>query len=207
VQQIVNSIDITRLISKDETFGRIRKQYGDPPHWEREKGFISLCRIILEQQVSLESANAHFVKLNKYIGKLSPTMILKLTDEEMRDCQISRQKASYLRALATAVKTKMLVFEELEVKNEEEIREILLNIKGIGNWTTDIYLMFCMQFKDIFPLGDIAVISTVKELYGIVQKELIIGLSEKWKPYRSLAAYYFWHYYLSSRNRVHRQDT
>lgn len=134
-------------------------------------------------------------------------MILKLTDEEMRDCQISRQKASYLRALATAVKTKMLVFEELEVKNEEEIREILLNIKGIGNWTTDIYLMFCMQFKDIFPLGDIAVISTVKELYGIVQKELIIGLSEKWKPYRSLAAYYFWHYYLSSRNRVHRQDT
>jgi len=206
VQQIVNSIDITRLISKDETFGRIRKRYGDPPYWQREKGFISLCRIILEQQVSLESANAHFVKLNKYIGKLSPTKILKLTDEEMRDCQISRQKATYLRALATAVKTKMLVFEELEVKNEEEIREILLSIKGIGNWTTDIYLMFCMQFKDIIPWGDIAVISTVKELYGIEQKELIIRLSEKWKPYRSLAAYYFWHYYLSSRNRVHRQD-
>jgi len=76
-----------------------------------------------------------------------------------------------------------------------------MNIKGIGQWTADIYLMFCMQEKDIFPFGDIAVINTVKELFFITTKEEIVLLSEKWKPFRSLAAYYFWHYYLRKRNR------
>ncbi len=119
----------------------------------------------------------------------------------MRTCQVSRQKATYLRALASAVNDKLIKLDKFESMKTVEIRKQLLNIKGIGEWTTDIYLMFCLQKKDIFPLGDIAVINTVKELYPVEAKEEIISLSEKWKPLRSLAAYYFWHYYLRKRNR------
>jgi DNA-3-methyladenine glycosylase II len=76
-----------------------------------------------------------------------------------------------------------------------------MEIKGIGNWTADIYLMFCLQLKDIFPIGDIAVVNTVKELSDAKSKEEILLLSERWKPYRSLATYFLWHYYLRKRNK------
>ena len=91
--------------------------------------------------------------------------------------------------------------EELPKLNETEIRKQLTSIKGIGDWTTDIYLMFCLQSKDIFPIGDIAVVNTVKELSDAKTKEEIILLAEKWKPFRSLAVYFLWHYYLNKRNR------
>lgn len=77
-----------------------------------------------------------------------------------------------------------------------------MQIKGIGHWTTDIYLMFCLQSKDIFPLGDVAIINTIKELSEAQTREDIIQLSDKWKPFRSLATYFLWHYYLSKRNRT-----
>jgi len=84
----------------------------------------------------------------------------------------------------------------------EEVRRKLTGIKGIGDWTTDIYLMFCLQAKDIFPLGDIALITTIKELTKVKTQGGIIRLTEKWKPLRSLAAYFLWHYYLKKRNRT-----
>jgi DNA-3-methyladenine glycosylase II len=91
--------------------------------------------------------------------------------------------------------------ENLSNKGESEIRKDLTRIKGIGTWTSDIYLMFCLQSKDIFPSGDIAIINTVRELISACTKEEIGRLSDKWKPFRSLAAYFFWHYYLKKRNR------
>src|SRR5215469_4476787 len=100
---IVNAADIKRLLRKDRLFGAIYKRYGAPPAWSREPGFISLSMIILEQQISLQSAKAHFQKLQGYIGEFTPANILRLTDEEMRSCQISRQKANYLRGLSAAI--------------------------------------------------------------------------------------------------------
>jgi DNA-3-methyladenine glycosylase II len=198
---IVNQQDIQRLIRKDKVFATIYKQYGAPPDWSREPGFVSLSMIILEQQVSLASARAHFEKLAAYLGEFSPANILKLTDEEMRACQISRQKAKYLRALSAAIIGEELDLMRLSGFNEPEIRAQLTSIKGIGHWTTDIYLMFCLQAKDIFPIGDIAVVNTVRELWGLKTSEEILALAEKWKPQRSLAAYFCWHHYLKKRNR------
>jgi DNA-3-methyladenine glycosylase II len=198
---IVNPKDVKRLISSHKLFATIHETYGVPPAWSRPQGFISLSKIILEQQVSLASANAHFQKLNSYISEFSPREILKLTDEEMRTCQISRQKSNYLRELSTAILNGGINLGELPELKETEIRERLTNIKGIGNWTTDIYLMFCLQSKDIFPVGDIAVVNTVRELTKAKKREDILELSEKWKPIRSLATYFLWHYYLKKRNR------
>ncbi len=81
-------------------------------------------------------------------------------------------------------------------------RSQLMSIKGIGDWTVDIYLMFCLQTRDVFPVGDIAVINTVRELTHAVSKDEILAYSEKWKPCRSLASYFLWHFYLSKRKRT-----
>lgn len=202
LMDIVNPKHIKQLTNTDNIFAFINEKYGAPPNWTRPQGFVSLSKIILEQQVSLASANAHFLKLNSYLVEFTPTNILKLTDEEMRNCQISRQKTKYLRALSTAILNGGVDLEELPKLDEYEIRKKLTSIKGIGDWTTDIYLMFCLQSKDIFPIGDIAVVNTVKELSDAKTKEEIILLSEKWKPFRSLAVYFLWHYYLKKRNRL-----
>lgn len=199
---IVNNSDIKRLVSTHKIFSKIKELYGIPPNWQRPEGFVSLSKIILEQQVSLASAEAHFNKLNSYVKEFSPIEILKLSDKEMRDCQISRQKAVYLRALSKSIINKDLILEKLHKTNSEEIRKKLTSIKGIGNWTTDIYLMFCLQHKDVFPFGDIALINTIKELTKVKTYSGIVRLTEKWKPHRSLAAYFLWFYYLKKRNRL-----
>jgi len=199
---IVNKSDVQKLTSAHKLFSKIKEKYGIPPNWQRPEGFISLTRIILEQQVSLASAEAHFIKLNNYLPEFSPSEILKLTDEEMRACQISRQKSKYLRALSEVVLNKELDFDSLSRLNPSDVRSKLTSIKGIGDWTTDIYLMFCLQSKDIFPLGDIALITTIKELTKIKTEEEIIRFTKKLKPLRSLAAYFLWYYYLKKRNRI-----
>jgi len=199
---IVNKNDCNRLFKIDPVFADIHVLYGEPPNWSRPPGFISLSKIILEQQVSLASAKAHFEKLNGYITEFTPQNILQLTDEEMRSSQISWQKAKYLRALSMAIRDEEIDLDALAGMNEEEIRAQLTKIKGIGQWTSDIYLMFCLQSKDIFPIGDIAVINTVKELTDARTKEEITARAEKWQPLRSLAAYFLWHYYLKKRNRT-----
>lgn len=198
---IVNQDHIEQLTSAHDIFRVIIETYGPPPKWTRPQGFVSLSKIILEQQVSLASAQAHFLKLSNYLGDFTPETVLKLTDEEMRECQISRQKANYLRALSHAIVKGDLRLEELPKLDELEIRKQLTSIKGIGDWTADVYLMFCLQSKDIFPIGDIAIINTVKELSDAKTREEIILLAEKWEPYRSLATYFLWHYYLKKRNR------
>jgi DNA-3-methyladenine glycosylase II len=202
LNRIVNKPDIRKLTSSHKIFSFIKDKYGIPPNWQRPEGFVSLCRIILEQQVNLASAEAHFKKLNSYLKDFSSEEILKLTDDEMRACQISRQKAKYLRALSQAVLNNEINLDSLSRLNPSEIRERLTSIKGIGNWTTDIYLMFCLQEKDIFPLGDIALITTIKEFTNVKTEVGIIRFTNKLKPLRSLAAYFLWYYYLKERNRI-----
>ena len=201
-QHIVNTTDIQSLVSCDPIFFTIQAQYGIPPNWSRPQGFITLSKIILEQQVSLQSANAHFLKLNNYLPSFSPESIMKLSDEEMKSCQISRQKATYLRSVSVAVMEQKIDFAKLGKLNSLEVRQQLMALKGIGNWTTDIYQMFCLQAKDIFPIGDVAVVTTMRELTTATTKEAIISRAEEWQPFRSLATYFLWHYYLKKRNRA-----
>ncbi|MES2630156.1 MAG: DNA-3-methyladenine glycosylase 2 family protein [Bacteroidota bacterium] len=199
---IVNTTATENLIQLDPQIAMIHERYGVPPGWSRPAGFVSLSKIILEQQVSLASAVAHFNKLKNYMGGFTPELILSLSDEELRACHISRQKSAYLRGLALAVSGGTLKLEELHLKNEDEIRSALTALKGIGEWTTDVYLMFCMGSPDIFPIGDIALVNTMKELYGHTSKEEMTEYAERWRPYRSLATQFMWHYYLKKRNRV-----
>jgi len=114
---------------------------------------------------------------------------------------ISRQKSIYLRTLSSAILDGSIDLEKFIELPLDEVRAQLKKIKGIGDWTVDIYLMFCLQAKDIFPVGDVAVINTIKELTGSLYRNEIIVRSEKWKPLRSLATFFLWHYYLRKRMR------
>jgi len=177
---------ISYLTSKDETLKFILENFGNPIIQKREEGFASMCHIILEQQVSIASAKACYVKLENHFVTISPESILNATDFELRECGVSRQKIIYLKDLATKVLSKEIDFESFSSKSETQIRNELITIKGVGNWSIEVYLMFCLQSPDIIPLGDIAIKNTLKELYQCHTPEEMLSLSDSWKPFRLL---------------------
>src|SRR5256885_2730398 len=149
-----NFNSICELLSeKDESLKSIIDEYGLPPMWSRPAIFQSLILTILEQQVSLASAYSAYKKLKEKIGFVTPKKILALTDAELKACYFSRQKIVYARALANAIVTKKLSLKKLALLTDEEIRVELKKIKGIGDWTVDVYLMHALQRSDLFPLG------------------------------------------------------
>ena len=192
---------IAYLYKKDNIFKQISQQFGIPIQPKRPQGFETLVLLILEQQVSIDSAKATFIKLKTAIPDFSVENVFAFSDENFRSCGVSRQKTKYIKALAEAILSKELDLESLAFKDVEVVRQELIKIKGIGNWTIDIYLMFCLESLDIIPLGDIAVVNTMKELLDILTKEEMEIYAQKWKPYRSVATYFLWHYYLEKRGR------
>lgn len=198
-----NFSSLCDLLSKtDLHLQAIINQYGYPPMWTRPASFPTLIHIILEQQVSLASAKAAFIKLKQKLVTITPGKLLLLNDEEMKACYFSRQKMGYARHLAEAIVSKQLNLKKLSFLPDEKIREELKKIKGIGDWTVDVYLLFALQRTDIFPIGDLAMINAFKEIKQLekqISKEEIILLSESWKPHRSIATILLWHYYIQKR--------
>lgn len=191
-----------KLGKKDKDLRKIIKQYGYPPMWTRPATFQSLILTILEQQVSLASAYAAFKKLKDKIGFVTPAKLLSLTDAELRACYFSRQKTIYARELAKAIQNKKLILNHLSHKHEDEIRYKLKKIKGIGDWTVDVYMMHALQRNDLFPLGDIALVKSLKEtkaLHPQVTREEMLEIAEPWRPYRTIAAMILWHAYIQKR--------
>lgn len=191
-----------KLARQDADLKQIIKQHGYPPMWTRPASFQSLILFILEQQVSLASAYAAFKKLKEKIGFVTPAKILSLSDAELRSCYFSRQKIVYARELATAVKTKKLILKTLQNGHEDEVRLELKKIKGIGDWTVDVYLMHSLQRMDLFPLGDIALVNSLKEvkqLHPHTSKEEMLKIAEPWRPFRTIAAMILWHAYIQKR--------
>lgn len=193
---------IEYLSEKDTIFKLIIEKYGLPTIPKRPQGFETLVLLILEQQVSIDSAKATFLKLREKIKIFEPCILLDLSDEEFRTLGVSRQKTSYIKALSIAILNKDIDLESLPTKTADQVRQELIKIKGIGNWTIDIYLMFCLQAEDLLPLGDIAVVNTMKELLDIHEKDAMEIHAEQWSPYRSYATFLLWHYYLNKRNRT-----
>ena len=192
----------SKLAKQDQDLNNIIKKYGYPPMWNRPASFQTLILTILEQQVSLASAYAAFKKLKEKIEFVTPAKILSLTDEELRFCYFSRQKIIYARELAKAIQSKKIILKRLSLSADEDIREGLIKIKGIGHWTIDVYLMHALQRTDLFPLGDIALVNSLKEVKQLskdISKEEMLAIAEPWRPYRTIAAMILWHAYIQKR--------
>lgn len=191
------------LAGADGHLAKIYEKYGAPPLWRRPPTFPTLIHIILEQQVSLASALAAFNKLKETIGDVTPENVLSLSDEEMKSAYFSRQKALYARELAAAVIERRLDLASLSEFPDEDVRSELMKIKGIGRWTSDIFLLMCLLRPDVMPVGDIALYTSWKEVTRAESSpgaKEFTGIAQEWRPYRSVAARLLWHFYLSQRS-------
>lgn len=190
------------LQQKDTIFRQIVKEYGLPEIIpSRPEGFETLVLLILEQQVSIDAAKATFLKMRTAVGKIEPQNLVRISEEEFRTYGVSRQKAKYINHLAEAVLQNKIDLTQLAVKSSDEVRKELIQLKGIGNWTIDVYLMFSLQKQDILPIGDIAIVNTIKELLKIEDKQEMMVYAQQWSPYRTYASFLLWHYYLQKRGR------
>lgn len=196
---------VAELVSRDEDLARVVRLYGPPPLWVREPGFPTLLYIILEQQVSLASARALYQRVLSAVRPLTPGRFLKLSEAQLRTLGFSRQKTLYSRLLAKALQERRLLLHKLHELEDHHAREKLTELKGIGVWTADIYLMSALRRTDIWPVGDLALAIAVQEVKGLRKRptpERLERLSQPWRPWRAVAARIFWHAYLSKRSQT-----
>ena len=192
---------INYLTKQEPIFQRIIEEYGQPNIPSRPEGFETLMLLILEQQVSIDSAKATYLRIREIVTTILPENLLQLSDEDFRATGVSRQKTNYIKGLSQAIINKDIHLESMSEKTAMQVRAELIKIKGIGNWTIDVYLMFSLQAQDLLPLGDVAVVNTIKELFNIHHKETMEQHAQQWSPYRSMATFILWHHYLNRRNR------
>ena len=184
----------------DADLERVFIRVGSPPLWERQPGFPALLRIILEQQVSLASADAVYRRLAARIPQMTPGNLLELDDITLKAVGFSRQKTAYARILAQSILSGDLDLEALALMDDDSARNRLMRLKGIGQWTADIYLLMVLRRADIWPSGDLALVHAVrrvKNLAEIPNPAHLGEIAEQWKPWRAAAARLMWHYYLS----------
>lgn len=192
------------LSERDQALERVFRQYGYPPLWYREPGFSTLVHIILEQQVSLASANAAFRRLQEQLGTIQPEGLLLLDDDSLRIIGFSRQKTGYARHLAREVSSGGLDLSALGSLSDDAVRIQLKRLKGIGDWTADIYLSECLLRPDILPKGDIAMQEAFRVLKNLPARPLhedFVQQTEHWRPWRSVGARLLWHFYLCERRK------
>lgn len=190
------------LAKKDADLKRILHTHGHPSMWVRPNSFQTLILTILEQQVSLAAAYAAFNRLKNKIGRVTPDKLAALTDTELRDCYFTRQKIVYARELTEAVRSKRIRLRALHHQPDESVREQLIQLKGIGHWTIDVYLMHALRRTDLFPLGDIALVNSLKhnkQLPDHISKEEMLQIADDWRPNRTIAAMILWHDYMNRR--------
>ena len=193
------SLGLQQLAARDPDLSAIVARLGAPPMWDREPGFPTLIHIILEQQVSLASARAAFDRLRAAASPLTPEAFLTFDDARLKSIGFSRQKTAYARGLAQAVQAGQLDLTELAGLPDDEVRRVLLKLKGIGPWSADIYLLMALRRPDVWPAGDLALAlaaQRVKRLPSCPSPAELEAMGDEWRPWRAVAARLLWHYYL-----------
>jgi DNA-3-methyladenine glycosylase II len=171
---------------------------GYPEPRIRERGYATLMRTIVGQQVSVAAAASMWGKLEAFLGpELPPEKLLGADFDTLRACGLSRQKQGYLRSLCELVNAGELDLDALPADDEVAIAE-LVRIKGIGRWSAEIYLLFAEGRGDIWPAGDLAVQAGLHKLLALEERpseKLTRELAESWRPHRGAAAIFTWHCY------------
>ena len=190
------------LSKKDKDLAALYETDGVPPLWARRPGFTTLIKIILEQQVSLASAKAVYKKLERNIKPFTPILFEELGIGYLKSLGVTRQKSSYCINIAVAILDDKLDLKSLNKLSDNDTKEMLIWIKGIGSWTADIYLLMALRRSDIWPSGDIALASSmrkIKRFRSHPTNEKQIKIAEQWRPYRSVAARILWQHYIKNK--------
>jgi DNA-3-methyladenine glycosylase II len=194
-----------RLRAKDpELIDRLIAIGGPPPLRRREAGFAGMAAIIVSQQVSTASATAIFGRLQARVVPLEAAEIAKATEEDLRACGLSNAKIRALRAVAQAIAEGALDLKGLGGLDAEDAHKALVAVKGVGPWTADVFLLFCLGHPDAFPAGDIALQEAAKLALNLKRRPdaaRLERIAERWRPLRGVAARMLWAYYRGVKSR------
>lgn len=191
---------VRELAAIDPDLAGIAERYGPPPLWGREPGFETLVRIILEQQISLASAEAAFQRLVRATGVVEPAAIVAAGEERLRSAGQTRQKSRYLVGLARDILDGRLDLDAVATAEDDDARTMLTSVVGIGRWSADIYLLMALRRPDIWPSGDLALAGAMrraKGMAGLPTGPEQAAVAEAWRPWRAVAARLLWHAYLA----------
>ena len=183
------------LIKKDKELGKIIKNYPSDFLFSKSDPFYTLSRSIVGQQISVSAAQAVWERFEKKVKTVQPQAVKDIHYMKLKSCGLSRQKIKYLKSLSTAFIEKEIHPKKWHSLENEMIIEELIKIKGIGRWTAEMFLIFNLCRPDIFPADDLGLIKGICKCYNYkypISKERALEISNKWKPWRSVATWYFW---------------
>ena len=195
-EQLQHALDA--LAAQDSDIARSLALAGYPAPRIRGRGYATMLRTIVGQQVSVQAAASVWTKLEALLGATCPpATLLAASEEALRGCGLSRQKQGYARSLASLVLSGDLDLGDLPADDEEAIT-LLTRVKGIGRWSAEIYLLFAEGRADIWPAGDLAVqeaVKRIKRLDARPDEKTTRAVAESWRPHRGAAAIFAWHSY------------
>ena len=187
---------VAQLRNADPVLSRIIDHHGPCRLKLQRRYFYSLVEAILAQQLSIKAAATIFRRLRALLGgKIEPSRVLSLTDAQCRQVGISRQKTGYLRDLAQKWNDGQLNHRRFSQMSDEDVAAALTQVKGIGRWTAEMFLIFCLGRLDVLPVDDLGFRNALRRAYGWRSEpnpKKIQKLAEAWRPYRSIATWYFW---------------
>ncbi len=194
-----NYADITDYLQKRDTrLGTIISEIGACGLTGRRADLNFLVGVIISQQLSKAAADTIIARFRALFpeGKITTEGVLEKRDRELRATGLSARKCDYIRDLSSRIKNNSLNLTELQSEDDDTIRRELKQVKGIGDWTVDIYLMFGLSRLDMFPIGDLALRKAIGSAYGIPPEDMtaILKVSESWRPYRSIGSWYLFRY-------------
>jgi DNA-3-methyladenine glycosylase II len=191
-----------QIARRDKDLASIFQTLGPPPLWARPPGFSTLVKIILEQQVSLASAASIFARLEQSVVPFQPVRMLELGETHLKRQGLTRQKTAYCLHLAQCLNDKRLRLSQLSRMTDEQAKAALMEIKGIGSWSADVYLLMALRRADIWPASDLALAIAMMKLKALPFRpnpNQLDEMAETWRPYRSVAARMLWQYYLAGK--------
>jgi DNA-3-methyladenine glycosylase II len=195
---------LSAVVKTDPVLARLVAEGATPSLRKRPPGFEGLAWIIVGQQLSTASAAAIWGRLKEGLGDVSPARILERSDADLRAIGLSTAKIRTLRAAATEILEGRLLLDTLGEQPADDAHDALVRVKGIGPWTADVYLLFCLGHPDAFPAGDLALQEAARIAYELgdrPDRTALTALAERWRPWRGVAAKVLWAYYRLVKSR------
>jgi len=193
----MNNEKAIKFLKKDPKFAKIIKQVGKYNVKITKNHYQSLVESIISQQLSGSAANSILKKFRKLFKSKfpKPSEVIKTSDSKLRTAGLSKMKIIYIKELSKKIESKKLNMKKISTQSDEQVIEVLTNVKGIGRWTAEMFLIFSLGRLDILPVGDLGLKKGIQSMYSLKelpQKEQIEQLAESWKPYRTVATWYLW---------------
>ncbi len=183
---------IAYLTRTDKVIAGLIASYSDEVLYSHGNPFHTLMRAVVGQQISVKAADAIWQRLEGKLETISTSQFLTVGEDDLRQCGLSRQKIGYITAIARAFEQETLTPSNWQSMSDQEVVSQLVAIRGIGQWTAEMFLIFHLHRPDILPLSDLGILNAIRLHYGSLRESEILTLCQRWQPYRTVATWYLW---------------